>query len=245
MDEPPVDWQPVHRQRSHEQVLAQIEQRIVLGQLRPGDRLPPERQLAEVLGVSRSAVREALRVLESMGVLDASPGSGPGAGSRIVGGGGPALSTLLRLQVGLSAFSQREVMEVRVQLERWAVREAAGRVTDADVDRLHRLIERMRDEHIDADRFNSLDSELHVAIAEVSGNSLLAALMRGIRDAVHAAMIVVFAGLEDVMAVRTALCDEHAAIVAAVAEGRGEDAATLVQAHIESFYRTATTRRPG
>lgn len=242
LEPPDSDWRPVQRQRTHEQVLAQVEEQILRGSLRPGDRLPAERHLAETLGVSRSAVREALRVLESMGVVATGTGSGPNAGSIIVGEGTPALSTLLRLHLALSSFSQREVMAVRVQLECFAVREASSRVGSDDFDRLRKVVEQMRDEQLASASFNELDTAFHVGLADVSGNALLATLMQAIRDAVHREMVAVFDELEDRAAVMRVLTEEHAGILDAVSNGEGDKAAMLVQQHIEGFYKGPTAR---
>jgi GntR family transcriptional regulator, transcriptional repressor for pyruvate dehydrogenase complex len=230
------EWKPVRRFRTHEQVLQQVEEQILRGRLRPGDRLPPERQLAETLGVSRSAVREALRVLESMGVVSASAGSGPSAGSIIVGEGTPALGTLLRLHLALSSYTQREVTEVRIQLERWAAREAATRAEGDTLQELHDIVAQMRTPDMSPDRFNELDTAFHVAIAAISGNSLLATLMQALRDAVHREMVRVFSTLRDAESVMARLCVEHQAILDAIVASDGERAATLVQQHIENFY---------
>lgn len=226
----------MRRFRTHEQVLEQVEEQIVKGRLRPGDRLPPERQLAETLGVSRSAVREALRVLESMGVISASTGSGPSAGSIIVGESTPALGTLLRLHVALASYSQSEVMEVRVQLERWAAREAAVRAEGDALKELQDIVAQMRQPNIPPDRFNELDTAFHVTIAAISGNGLLSTMMQALRDAVHREMVHVFATLDDARTVIGDLCEEHQAILDAIVASDAERAAGLVQAHIENFY---------
>ena len=77
----------------------QIEEAIVDGRLRPGDRLPSERELAETFGVSRASVREALRALEVFGVVVARRGTGPDAGSIVADGAGEGLSNARRLHV--------------------------------------------------------------------------------------------------------------------------------------------------
>src|SRR5471030_201952 len=86
------DWAPVSRVRTYELVLQRIEAQIVSGALRAGQRLPPERELAELLGVSRPAVREALRVLEAQGVVRSQVGQGPGSGTTIERVPGDALT---------------------------------------------------------------------------------------------------------------------------------------------------------
>ena len=229
-------WKPVAKVRTHEQVLAQIEEQVVQGRLRPGDRLPAERQLAEVLGVSRGAVREALRVLESMGVVVAGTGSGSSAGSIIVDQGTTGLSTLLRLHLALAAFSRKELVEVRAHLEVWAAQAAAKHATDADFETLRRIVTRMREPGLAYARFNELDTEFHVTIASVSGNSLLALLMRALRDAIKREMVTVFETLSGAAAVVEGLCMQHEEILAALKQRDGDEAAKLVRDHIAHFY---------
>jgi len=236
-------FRPVQRQRIYEQVLAQIEEQILQGRLRSGDRLPGERQLAESLQVSRPAVREALRVLEAMGIVSAGTGSGPGAGSHITGNGTPVLSTVLRLHLALSSFSQREVMEVRVQLERWAVREAARSARAEQMSGLRTLVDRMRDRQISHAEFNELDTGFHVGLAEACGNALLGLLMQALRDAVHQEMTLTFQRLTEPLATRDELVSQHAGILDAVERGDGDRAADLVEQHVVGFYESLERSR--
>ncbi|HZZ50220.1 MAG TPA: FadR/GntR family transcriptional regulator [Pseudonocardia sp.] len=229
-------WQPVRRLRTHEHVLAQIEQQILDGRLSAGDRLPGERELADYLGVSRAGVREALRVLEALGVLSAGVGSGPGSGSVVRGEGSEALATLLRLHLALSSFTQSEVMEVRVQLERWSVSQAAVHATAGDVSQLRGAVLAMRQPDIGYEQFNELDTGFHVSIAEMSGNALLGTLMRALRDAVRREMLSVFESLSDWRAVADRVAGQHQEIVDAIEAGDSERAAGLVDAHITTFY---------
>jgi DNA-binding transcriptional MocR family regulator len=85
-------------------VLEKIEADLLSGALGPGDRLPPERELAATLGVGRSSVREALRVLEVMGLIRTATGSGPTAGAIVTATPHGGLAQLLRLQVAARAF---------------------------------------------------------------------------------------------------------------------------------------------
>ena len=121
-----AEWRPVRQSRTHELVLERIEERVLAGELKAGDRLPPERELAPVLGVSRSALREALRVLETIGVLVAQAGRGPDAGARIVRNPDDALGRLLRLHFALGSYSLHDVLEARVVLERSVSRPPPG-----------------------------------------------------------------------------------------------------------------------
>lgn len=114
------------RPRAFEEVLARIEERIAADGLTVGDRLPGERQLAEQLGVGRSSVREALRVLETLGVVASQAGRGPDAGAVLTSRPGEALTDLLRLHLGLATLSMREVIDTRLMIEQWAAVRAAS-----------------------------------------------------------------------------------------------------------------------
>ena len=111
-----ASWEPLPRRRTHEQVINEIENRLATGDLRVGDRLPPERQFAELLGVSRVAVREALRILEAVGVLQATVGSGPTSGSVIVGDAGTGIALVLRLHLPAASFGADDLAAVQRSL---------------------------------------------------------------------------------------------------------------------------------
>jgi GntR family transcriptional regulator, transcriptional repressor for pyruvate dehydrogenase complex len=230
-------WAPVRRVRTHEQVVAQIQEKILDGELRVGAKLPSERELVEALGVSRSSVREALRALEAMGIIDANGGSGRDSGSVISGRSTEALGTLLRLHVALAGIALGDLIDVRVQLERHAARGAAEGHRPGDVVRLRELVAAMDPAKVSSAEFNELDTEFHVSIARSSGNTLAATLMQALRDAVKSEMVRAFTEIADWRVVGDRLVAEHTAIVDAIEAGRGEEAADLVEAHIRVFYR--------
>lgn len=230
-------WEPVRRVRTHQQVLAQIEQKILDGSLRPGQKLPSERELVTALGVSRTSVREALRALEAMGIIEAHTGSGPDAGSVITGQSTAALTNLLRLHVALARISLADLIEIRVQLERNAARAAASTRTPEDVERLGALVEAMRATGQEYREFNALDAEFHVSISRISGNALAVDLMQALRGAVESEMAAAFARLPDWHSVAESLVTEHENILRAIDKGDGDRAAELVADHITRFYQ--------
>ena len=233
-------WQTVKRVRTYEHVLAQIAERILDGRLNVGDRLPSERDLVTALGVSRSSVREALRILEAMGIIEAHVGSGRDAGSRISGRATEALSNLLRLHMALSHFQLADLIEVRIQLERSAAARASVEAHADDISRLNDLIDQMMVPDIEHGTFHQLDSEFHVTIARASHNALSADLMQALRDAVRAHMEVAFSRVDDWDAMVATLSGEHRQIAAAIADGDGDLAADLVANHIAHFYERAS-----
>ena len=107
-------------------VLEKIERDLLEGRLGPGDRLPPERELSTSLGVGRSSVREALRVLEVMGLIRTGTGSGPTSGAIITATPRGGLAALLRLQVAAHGFPLEDVVATRLLFEEWIVRTLAA-----------------------------------------------------------------------------------------------------------------------
>ena len=172
MSEPTqAEWKPLPRMRTHEQVVAEIESRLIAGSLKAGDRLPPERQFAEALGVSRGAVREALRILEAIGVVEAGTGSGPSSGSMIVKDSIAGMAMVLRIHLQLASFTQDDLVEVRLLIERLAARKAADTASSEDIADLRSLVDGMRGVHTTA-AYNDLDAAFHVRIVQASDNAL-------------------------------------------------------------------------
>lgn len=229
-------WERVRRVRTHEQVLSQIESKILDGQLRPGERLPSERDLVEALGVSRTSVREALRMLEALGIIDSHTGSGRGAGSTVTGHSTAALGNLLRLHMALTQIGLADLVETRCQLERNAASGAASHATADDIGHLRSLIENMRADGVQEEQFNELDTEFHVSIARSSRNALAADLMQALRDAVKSEMTAAFDRLPNWHTAANNLIEEHERIVEAIERGDNSRAGELVHEHITTFY---------
>ncbi|MBT2442675.1 FadR family transcriptional regulator [Streptomyces sp. ISL-36] len=176
-----AEGRPARQSRTHELVLESIERQVLAGELKAGDRLPPERELAPALGVSRSALREALRVMETIGVLVANVGRGPDAGARIVRNPDDALGRVLRLHLALGSYGVEDVLEARVVLERSSVEAAARRAShagrDRDLDRrlgqdLDRDLGRRLGQDLDRDLDRGLGQDLDRDLGEDLDESL-------------------------------------------------------------------------
>ncbi|MEV0601017.1 GntR family transcriptional regulator [Streptomyces sp. NPDC050315] len=253
-----VEWRPVRQSRTHELVLESIEERVLAGELKAGDRLPPERELAPVLGVSRSALREALRVLETIGVLVAQAGRGPDAGARIVRNPDDALGRLLRLHFALGSYCLEDVLEARVTLERSSFEAAAERVAAGDsddaraagldeaasgLDAAAELVARMGAPDVGVQEFNDLDTRFHVQIARSSGNALTSTLTSAVRESVRPLILRALEAAEDWPATAAALNAEHAELLRLVRAGDGTRAADLVEQHIRGLHGTLVEER--
>ncbi|MFP7834559.1 FadR/GntR family transcriptional regulator [Marisediminicola sp. LYQ134] len=230
-------WQPVQRVRTYEQVMSQIEERILDGRLKAGDRLPSERDLALLLGVSRPSLRESLRVLEALGVVDIRRGGGVDGGAVLLSAPGPGFVNLLKLQLALGHFDSTDVLDTRVALETWSCSEAAYRSTDIDHTRLASILDDMEAPGIEAHEFNRLDTAFHVTIAESTGNTLTAHLMGSLRVAIHRQMIEAYDRLDDWRRTAVTVRQEHRGILQAITDKDAAGAARLVSEHIHDFYK--------
>ncbi|PZP03127.1 FadR/GntR family transcriptional regulator [Dermacoccus nishinomiyaensis] len=218
--------------RAYEGVVQWVEDGIVSGRLRVGDVLPAERDLAAQLAVSRAVVREGVRALHAIGVVDSRVGAGAAGGTVITAVPTEALNRFLRMHVALAQFSLLDVVDVRCSLEGLSARLAARNATDADHARLADLITAMRDDDLPPDVFNACDTDFHVAIARAAGNALATDLTVAIRESMRSPIRHGMNHVDDWPAVRARLREEHEAIAAALADGDGSRAADLLDAHI-------------
>ena len=163
-----------------DQVVKQIRELIESGELKPGDKLPSERTLAERLGISRPSVRTGLRILSAMGVLQSRHGSGT-----FMSTGPPAQSQLLPLLAALHGFSPDAMFEARRILEVSLAGLAAERASD---DHLALISEAVADAYASLDdpqAYLVYDMQFHRAVALGSGNPIVATLMDMVTAALY------------------------------------------------------------
>jgi GntR family transcriptional repressor for pyruvate dehydrogenase complex len=166
-----------HREAISDQIRDRILSLIREQQLRPGDRLPPERELAVLMGVSRATVREALRSLAMMNVIELRHGSG----TFVTTLEPQLLVENFDLVFSLTDNSFLQLIQARKVIEPGAVALAAGRITDDELAELDEVLLRSRlcmTEH--PEEFPQLDFAFHSLVAEFSGNVLLARIMQAL-----------------------------------------------------------------
>jgi len=222
--------------RAHELVLQRIERDLAAGALGVGDRLPGERALAEDLSVSRSSVREAIRVLEAMGVVRTAVGSGPDSGATVVADPISSIGAALRLHTATRHLPMADLVDTRILLESWALREAAQRRPRPDLTALDATLDAMDDTTLTAEQFVRLDASFHVALSELAGNVVVAAMMAALRDSIHGYVVAGVPLLDDWSTVAGTLRCEHRAILEAVRRGHAARAGELVGAHIRGYF---------
>ncbi|KQS63561.1 FadR/GntR family transcriptional regulator [Modestobacter sp. Leaf380] len=223
--------------RATEIVLRHVEDQLQDGSLLVGMRLPGERALAEQCGVSRGSVREALQVLAAMGVVRRSVGSGADAGAVLIAEPLAPLSSALRLHVATRAFPVADVVETRVMLESGAV--AAAARAGAPLDGVLELLAAMEDRALDVRAFLHLDAQLHVAMAELSGNVLVGAVMASLRSSIETYVQASVPHVADWDSLLDRLRREHRGVVEAIAAADPDAAADLVSRHIRGFYASS------
>ncbi len=166
---------PERRGTTSEEVVTQLREMIHRGELRAGDRLPPERDLAKMLGVSRPTLRAGIRSLAAVGVLQ----SRQGAGTFVVKSEGPPSldSSPLRLMASLHGFTPAEMFEARQSLEMAVAGLAAERATGEHMAAMSEEIAGMFASLDDPEQFLVHDMRFHQTVAAASGNRILTSLM--------------------------------------------------------------------
>ncbi len=168
-------FKSISNRKVYEEVIEQIQRNILDGDLKKGDRLPSERELSEVMNISRTSIREALRVLESMGVVE----SIHGEGNFICTNTEKSLLQPLSMMFKLNNGQYQDIFELRKVLEVENAKLAALRATDMDCRELLTIVEEMEKESNGENRNEilvSLDKKFHNKVASMSKNCLIESL---------------------------------------------------------------------
>lgn len=228
-------WEPISQPGSlSDRIVAQIERLISEESLKPGDRLPSEREMAELLGVSRPSVREAVRMLEARGRLKVRHGNGvfveaPRSQRELQDALGETELTLNEL------YAMREVLEVPAAA--WAAESASTEplvAIRAALDQLNDAI--LAGAH--PDRLRQLDAAFHQAIAVVAGNRFL-------RQTSHVLHNMVLAGMQTTLLIPGRIevaRRDHERIYAAISAGDPAAARRAARAHIRGAHAAANRR---
>ncbi len=208
-----------------DEAITKIKDMILTGELGAGDRLPPEKELSEKLGLSRSSLREAVKALEIIRVLDVRRGDGTYVTSLEPQLLTEAMTFIVDLHQDKSIL---EIFEVRRILEPAAASMAAGRISKDQIDELRGTMAGINDD-TSVESLVEHDLVFHGLIAAAANNSYLASVLDGLSSRTVRARI--WRGLTQEKAVDRTLA-EHAAIVEALEHGDAELAKALLTVHI-------------
>jgi len=170
-------FQPVRRSRLYEGIVRQIQDLLARQHLQPGDRLPGERELADALSVSRASVREALRVLDFIGVVDVRPGEGTFVATAPPTPLDPSMYSVLSERTALL-----DLLEARRILEEGIVHLAARRATRDDLDEMEQFLDAREPELAQGKHDVESDLRFHTMVAEATGNMVLVSAMRHLNE---------------------------------------------------------------
>ncbi|RQP04514.1 MAG: FCD domain-containing protein [Paracoccus sp. BP8] len=227
----------VKSQRAAEAVAQHIESLILEGSLRPEERLLPERELAERLNVSRSTLRDGLKILEERGLLT----SAGGRGTKVAQLGAVAIADPLIAMLARHAETADDYLEFRGIVESAAAALAAGRATEVELARIRDCLDRMDHAHAraDAEEEAEADAELHLLIYEASHNLTLLQIMQALAGVLRSDVMQNRSRLFAVPAIRELLRRQHRAIAEAIIARDAGAARRAAEEHI-GYLRQAS-----
>lgn len=161
--------------KAYESVIRYTKNEILSGRLKQGQKLPPERELAEMLGMGRTSVREALRAMEILGLVECIQG----AGNYIAGNFEKSITELLSMMFLLQRINRQKLNEVRACLELKAAELAIDNITDKQIKHIKEILEKM-DSAGSEEAEALLDKQLHYEIAAASNNVILIQMLNAI-----------------------------------------------------------------
>jgi GntR family transcriptional regulator, transcriptional repressor for pyruvate dehydrogenase complex len=170
-------YKVVRSSRLYEQIVQQVEESIQKGALKTGDKLPPERELAQQFGVSRTAVREAVKALREKGFVEAYPGRGTFI---METSAHPIRLSLDRMVKAGQAEGSRYLTEVREMMEPEIAALAAERAEAEDLAAMRESFEVMENAKRDPEAFIEADLDFHLALAEAAANPIILSLIDSI-----------------------------------------------------------------
>lgn len=220
--------QIIRKRKLYQEVLDQLISAVLTSRYAPGSKLPSEKELMETTGVGRPAIREALQALQQMGLVRISHGER----ARVINPTPDVIvnqiSSAMIMMLATNARGLEDLKEARLMLEVALVRLATQRATAADLDRLAEAQRTLRAARGDPARFIAADMAFHVIVADMCGNGLIAAVVRGMLD-----WLARFK--RDLVSVKGAdrlTIEEHERIYKAIAGGDANAAAAAMAEHL-------------
>lgn len=227
--------EPIAKTKVTGEVVRRIQQLIWSGKYAPGDRLPPIRELADQLHVGLTTVREALRQLETLGLVRIQHGAGVYVAEST---DQPLFIRMLPTGKTISDKTRFDLLSVRKMLETGGVELAAKRATPEQIESLGEILKDMEAYLDDVERFSETDTEFHMYVAEMSGNEILPALLSSVRELIVRHQVELNVPLE----LRQRSLQYHSSIYDAIRGRSPVEARTLMAAHLDDVLMAAGYR---
>jgi len=223
-----MPFKPIKPKKVSSQIAEQIRSSILAGEFAPGDKLPPERELAEMFGVSRPSVREALNLLASSGLVESYQGGGTVVKSLMEISAGNPLSELIKGEQARAL----DVIEVRKCMEAWTSYYAAQRALPEDLRKLEQIVGEMERNLAGMIPSQDLDANFHVIIAQATHNIVWLHLMQSIFDAMKEFQRGVWRAVYITEEDHRVLFQHHRAVFEAIRDRDPERARDSMLAHL-------------
>ncbi|MEA4883310.1 MAG: FadR/GntR family transcriptional regulator [Clostridia bacterium] len=227
----------IRRVKLSDGIVEHIKSLIMAGRLKPGDKLPPERDFAATLGVSRTALREAVRTLSLMGLLDARQGEGTFVSGLVASSFMKPLSPML----AMGSIDILELVEARRIIESKAVSLCALRASEGELADISALVDEMQLSISYIEHFNQLDLDFHMAVSRGSHNSVLVATLEAIRDALYEQV----RGVQSLPGASDRALGYHYQITAALVDRDSERAEREMAEHLNDVERAVVASMVG
>ena len=237
MSPPKADFTVIKTQRAYEHIVAQIERAIATRSLKPGEHLPSEREMMEEFGVSRPTIREALRVLESNGLVRSKHGNP--FGPEILEPSAELLYRPMAQLVRTKHLSLSEFLPVRIALEGLACTIATTTRTPEHLEALEGAVAGMREASrvgTDLHRFGEADVAFHSTVWDATGNLLIALFGNVTREVMEELIEEKIASAPDARAVMALSVEHDAEILGAIRAGDSTLAGYLARRFIYDYY---------
>lgn len=235
MDTEPIRFSPVQPVRAYQRVVEQIEQAVTRGDLRPGHRLPSERELVDQFSVSRPTVREALRVLESDGLVRSRPGDP--RGPEVLGFTAGGLHKQFARLASVDGMGLCELIGFRMILEGSANQLAARLATASEIAEMEAAHQRMgRAIEEGQDRFSEADMAFHDTVARASKNVLIKVCSEVVRGVVLSLIADKIERAPDQQGLMAESLRHHGEVLAQVRSGDGAAAARTARRNLYDYY---------
>lgn len=228
-----MKFKPIKSQRLYQQVIDQIKSLIYEGRLKKGDKLPSERELTIILGVSRASIREAFSALEMIGLIESRPGEGTFVSEHLEGKIIEPLSLVLMLEQD----GQGDLFHLRKVLEVECSRLAASNITNEEIKIMEDAVATMEQFPNDEEKNFQADRVLHYTIAKSSQNALLYHVLNAISEAMDAQIKSFRREILYKTENRLKLTVQHKNIVEALKTRDPEKAAKAMQSHMDFILK--------